>query len=103
VKIDRQLTTNVVSDPRAAALMRAVLGLTKELGLEAIAEGIETEAVRDFVLAAGATAGQGWFFAPALSPDGLPPALRASTATPGASSLGRGMRWLTGGARSGAG
>ena len=77
LKIDRQLTMNVVSDPRAAALMRAVLGLTTELGLEAIAEGIETEVVRDFVLAAGATAGQGWFFAPALSPDGLPPALRA--------------------------
>ncbi len=61
IKLDRQFIANVHSSPRAAAIARAMINLTAELGLDCVIEGIENERQLDFVLAEGAPHGQGFF------------------------------------------
>ncbi|HEY2793732.1 MAG TPA: EAL domain-containing protein [Micromonosporaceae bacterium] len=72
VKLDRRFLDRIASE-RARALLRAVLGLTDELGLPLIAEGIEDEMTRATLLELGCAYGQGHLFAPAMP---LPEALK---------------------------
>ena len=46
----------------SAAVVRAVLALASTLGLEVVAEGIETETQRDMLLDLGCTRGQGFLY-----------------------------------------
>ena len=46
--------------------MRAILQMARALGMTVIAEGVEAEAQRQFLLDAGCHEFQGWLFAPAL-------------------------------------
>ena len=60
IKIDRSFMTTTGQD---AALIRAVIRMSQELGLRAIAEGIETADHVAFLQDAGCEYGQGYFFA----------------------------------------
>ncbi len=60
IKIDRSFMTTTGQD---AALIRAVIRMSQELGLRAIAEGIETADHVAFLQDAGCEFGQGYFFA----------------------------------------
>ena len=64
LKIDRSFVSALVPGERgsSAAVVRAVLALANTLGMEVIAEGIETEAQRDSLLAIGCEQGQGFLF-----------------------------------------
>jgi diguanylate cyclase (GGDEF)-like protein/PAS domain S-box-containing protein len=62
VKIDRSLLQGVPGDREAEALMIAVRGLADALGLEAGADGVETEAQHAFLAQHGWTAAQGHLF-----------------------------------------
>lgn len=65
VKLDRSLA--VGGDPaRDVALYRSVVALCAELGFDVIAEGIETTAQADTVLAAGCRLAQGYLFGRAV-------------------------------------
>lgn len=44
VKIDRSFVSNLTEDPRKLKLLRGVVNLARELGLDIIVEGVETEA-----------------------------------------------------------
>jgi diguanylate cyclase (GGDEF)-like protein len=66
LKLDRSLITNVANDPEKQSILRIALGLTKELGFESVAEGVETLEDLKFVADAGATMGQGYVFSPAV-------------------------------------
>ncbi len=44
VKLDRSFTTSLTAGPKGPALVRGVLGLAHELGLEVVGEGVETPA-----------------------------------------------------------
>ncbi len=44
VKIDRSFTAGLPSDPMSASIVRAVSGLARDLGIECVVEGIETDA-----------------------------------------------------------
>ena len=83
LKIDRSFIDGLPADPEDAAIVHAILQLAHSLGLETVAEGVETEAQRRFLQAHGCTAVQGWLYAPAL-PAGAaaerlhPPACKAS-------------------------
>jgi EAL domain-containing protein (putative c-di-GMP-specific phosphodiesterase class I) len=82
LKIDRDL---VAEPPRAPALRDAplvdvIVTLGHRLGLEVIAEGVETAGQREVVEAAGCRLCQGYFFAGPMSPGELEMVLREQPA-----------------------
>ncbi len=62
IKIDGSFLTRVEAHDSEAPLIVAVLALAKTLGLRVIAEGVETEVQRDFLLRNGCSLMQGYFF-----------------------------------------
>ena len=62
IKIDQSFVQNIVTDPRATAIVRTIVTLADNLGLSVIAEGVETQAQRDSLLANGCYAYQGYLF-----------------------------------------
>jgi diguanylate cyclase (GGDEF)-like protein/PAS domain S-box-containing protein len=66
LKIDQSFVAGLPGSSHDAAIVEAMLALSKRLGLCAIAEGIETEAQHEFLLRAGCTEGQGYLYARAL-------------------------------------
>ncbi|WP_310100390.1 GGDEF domain-containing phosphodiesterase [Sphingomonas sp. BE138] len=63
LKIDRSLTQAAVGDARNRVVLQGVLGIAEGLGLETIAEGVETEAQRLLLAARGCTYYQGFLCA----------------------------------------
>ena len=66
LKIDRSFVQGLPGTDSDAAIVTAILQMVAALGLRVIAEGVETEAQRDFLLRRGCHAYQGWLHAPAL-------------------------------------
>ncbi len=72
VKIDRSFIRDVPHTAEATRLVRATVQLAQNLGLQPIAEGIETAAQRSFLLAQGCAVGQGFLFGRAVPAADLP-------------------------------
>ena len=72
VKIDRSFVRNVVEQPEDLAITEAIVRLASGLGLETIAEGIETAAQRDLLRALGCGRAQGFWWSPAVPMHLLP-------------------------------
>jgi diguanylate cyclase len=65
LKIDRIFMESVPHNPRAAAMLTALLRFVEELGITAVAEGVETEEQARFLIERGCPYAQGlWFGAP---------------------------------------
>ncbi len=62
LKLAQELVFQVTTDSRNATVVRAAIRLAQELGIEVIAEGVETEAQADFLLSAGCAYAQGYYF-----------------------------------------
>jgi EAL domain-containing protein (putative c-di-GMP-specific phosphodiesterase class I) len=62
LKIDRSFVQALGADPTAEALVEAIAGMSRSLGLVPLAEGIETEQQRAILLAHGCRLGQGFLF-----------------------------------------
>ena len=60
VKIDRSLLTGVPEDAASARLATATIGVLAGLGLGVVAEGVETQAQLDFLVALGCEQAQGF-------------------------------------------
>lgn len=63
LKIDRSLVMKADADPKRQRLLRGILEMSTHLGLDVVAEGIETEAERALLVELGCPSGQGFFFA----------------------------------------
>jgi diguanylate cyclase (GGDEF)-like protein/PAS domain S-box-containing protein len=66
LKIDKSFIVQLADDDGDKALTEAIVGLAHRLGIEVIAEGVETGAQRDLLAAFGCDYIQGWFHAKAL-------------------------------------
>ncbi len=62
LKIDQTLTRDILEDPSDAALVRAALALGKALGLEVVAEGVESEQQLELLKGLGCACFQGYLF-----------------------------------------
>ncbi len=78
VKLDRAFITGLVQDERDQAIVRSVAALTAALGLDLVAEGVETPDVAELLVQMHVERAQGYLFAAPLPREEL-------------------ARWLTGG------
>ena len=62
LKIDQSFVRDVLTDPNDAAIVRTILALAHSMDLTAVAEGVETEGQRQFLLSNGCTVFQGYLF-----------------------------------------
>lgn len=66
IKIDKSFILNMENTVNAPAVIRAVIGLGRSLGLTVTAEGIESEAAADYLRSEGCAQGQGYFYGHAV-------------------------------------
>jgi len=69
LKIDKAFVDTIDKGGDGAVLASAIVALGETLRLDTVAEGIETEAQRGLLMELGCRFGQGFLFAPPLSPD----------------------------------
>ena len=70
VKIDRDFVSGIEHDQDDAEIVRAVVAMSLAMGLDIVAEGVETEGQRDLLERLGVQLGQGWLFGrPAAAED----------------------------------
>ena len=69
VKVDRSFIAKVTEPSAERSIVKAVVTLANELGLETVAEGVETAAQFREAQKLGFSAVQGWYFSPALPLD----------------------------------
>jgi len=62
LKIDQTFVFGLLGDAEDAAIVSSTIGLSKQLGLSVIAEGIEDRSTADFLVRMGCEEGQGYFF-----------------------------------------
>ena len=62
LKIDQSFVRDVLTDPNDAAIAQTIVTLAHSMGLAVIAEGVETEAQREFLDHSGCRAFQGYLF-----------------------------------------
>lgn len=62
IKIDQNFMRNVANSPKDAIVVQTIIAMTKGLGLDVIAEGVETEAQRQFLYHYGCQTYQGYLF-----------------------------------------
>lgn len=71
LKLSQGFVEGVPGNRSDVAICQAITGVAHSLDLDIVAEGVETEAQRDFLLRLGVTVGQGYLFQPALPPGEL--------------------------------
>jgi diguanylate cyclase (GGDEF)-like protein len=86
LKLAQEFVFRVTVDYRNAAVVRAAIRLAHELGLEVIAEGVETEAQMRFLIGAGCEQAQGYYFSRPVPVARVAELLREGRIEPGAAS-----------------
>ena len=79
LKIDQSFIRNMDKNASDAAIVDAIIGLAKNLKLDVLAEGVETEAQRDWLVAAGCDEVQGFLFGRPLPADDFVALVRANS------------------------
>lgn len=69
LKIDKAFISDLENNPNSAAIVTTTLAMAAALGIDVVAEGVETQAQADFLRHAGCRYGQGYVFSRPLAPD----------------------------------
>jgi EAL domain-containing protein (putative c-di-GMP-specific phosphodiesterase class I) len=81
LKIDQAFIARVGEDRSSAAIVRAVLGMTRGLGVRAVAEGIESAAQLAFIVREGCDVAQGFHLGRPMPATGIDELLAAQDGT----------------------
>jgi EAL domain-containing protein (putative c-di-GMP-specific phosphodiesterase class I) len=73
VKIDRAFVSDVDSARDSQIVVKAIIDLAHDLGIIAVAEGIESQNQLDVLRSLGCDLGQGYLISPPLAPEALGP------------------------------
>lgn len=82
IKIDRSFIIDLENDQNDQAIVHATLGLSHELGLRVIAEGVETHAAQTMLKEHGCDAIQGFYISPPMNAKDLQNWLASTFAKP---------------------
>jgi EAL domain-containing protein (putative c-di-GMP-specific phosphodiesterase class I) len=82
LKIDRSFVAECAEDSSGSAITKAIIALAKSLGLGVVAEGVETEEQRSFLLQHDCLSMQGFFFSHPLPVDRLTRVIAAGDTRP---------------------
>lgn len=77
LKIDRTFVQGIEESGRGGAISNLIIGLGRHLGLEVVAEGVETEAQLEFLRTSGCDIAQGYLYARPETPEKLTPWLQS--------------------------
>lgn len=69
LKIDRSFVSGIPDNVKSTAITGAIIAMGKSLGLEVLAEGVESEAHREFLVKHGCDTYQGYLISPPVTPD----------------------------------
>lgn len=82
LKIDRAFIAGVAHAEDDAALVRAIIAMAQALGLEVVAEGVETREQLDFLRSTGCELVQGFYLRPPVGVEAMSEILKRQTAIP---------------------
>jgi EAL domain-containing protein (putative c-di-GMP-specific phosphodiesterase class I) len=82
LKIAQNFVADLATDPGNAAIVKASISLARELGLNIIAEGVETAEQLELLKVWGCHEVQGFYFAKPMSADEIAPVLRQGRIAP---------------------
>lgn len=82
LKLDQSLIKPVDTDPRAMELVKSLISMGHSLGYRMLAEGVETRAVFDLVVAAGCDAIQGYYLSRPLEAPAIPAFMASQAQSP---------------------
>ena len=71
IKIDQSFVRDITEDEDDRAIVGAIISMASSLGMQTIAEGVETEGQLEFLKARGCTEVQGYYFSRPLPADGF--------------------------------
>ncbi|MGB3049457.1 MAG: EAL domain-containing protein [Polyangiales bacterium] len=100
LKIDKSFVQSVESNDRGGPISNMIIGLGQTLGLEVIAEGVETEAQLVYMQEHGCDIAQGYLYARPESPEDLTPWLMANQRASGTYMRSISMKKIVDGAKS---
>ena len=66
IKIDKSFVQDLIDDDDDATIVRAIIQLGKSLGMQVIAEGVETAEQEAYIISEGCHEGQGYFYSKPL-------------------------------------